>query len=126
MLVIYCYFVSPDLPILFVAIKPPNIIKVDLEHNSIFLTFYKEIIPSRYSMDFGKYLDYFFLDFFDAFEINTDKVVFRYIPEFEERLNNYFKIRFFKEFTNPYFDFELKNSPKDLYYIILIKKKEVK
>ena len=107
-------------------IKAPNIIKVDLDHNSIFLTFYKEIMPSRYSMDFGKYLDYFFLDFFAAFELNTDKIVFRYIQEFEERLNEYFKVQFFKEFKNPYFDFELKNHPEDLYYIIIIKKKKVK
>ena len=106
-------------------IKAPNIIKVDLDHNYISLTFYKEIIPSRYSMDFGKYLDYFFFDFFDAFESNTDKIVFRYIEEFEERLNDYFKNQFFKEFKNPYFDFELKNNPEDLYYIITIKKKEV-
>ena len=106
-------------------IKAPNIIKIEPEKNSIFLTIYREIIPSRYLMDFGKYLDNFFFDFFDAFEISTDKVVFRYISKFEERLNDFFKNQFVKEFKNPYFDFELEHNPEDLYYLITINKKEV-
>ncbi|HEC37814.1 hypothetical protein LCGC14_1339000 [marine sediment metagenome] len=106
-------------------IKTPNTIKMELEQNSINLKFYKEIIPSLSPMDFGEYLDYFFFDFFDAFEISTNKIVFRYIEQFEERLRDFFNNQFVKEFKNPYFSFELKHNPEELYYLITINKKEV-
>jgi len=83
-------------------------------------------MPTRIKSDFYEFLDYFLYDLFDMFEMKADKYCVKYIADMRDDVRKYFQTKFIDEFKNLYFDFTVKDHPDGMYYLISIKKKEVK
>ncbi len=107
-------------------IEPPNEVHVNLENNEIIYNEYYSAMPIHIRSDFSLFLDRFLYDFFDMFELKTDKYYLKYIPEIKQDVRKYFQTKFIDEFKSPYFDFNIKDHPDVMYYSISIKKKGVK